>query len=456
MARGRHSPPEAIVVGFDAEWVNAAAVDDELPASDNNILSWQMAVVDPATDRIVTNIFYATNSTKRGRLSLSSMLGAVLRQAMEEGVIAEPPGDANWRITVVGHFLRADLTTLRDFPRLKSDVDSVRKTFATTSRPTIRGVLGRKASITFSDTMLLSPGGSSLKMLGENIGQPKIELPEGSYQRMDLLLKRDPELFERYALQDAVIAARYYLKVRDVMRNNLGIMKHVPTLGSAGVKMIEYTLGGMGWSIDGYFGYTRFGKDRHWMLSLTEIVPFASNCYHGGRNEAFRVGLSPEGVMLYDVDLKGAYATALAMMRVPDWPSATATTDIDRLAVVDDALTFGRVHFTFPVGTRFPSLPVRAGARGLIYPLDGVSWCTGAELVVARGMGAEITVEAGWRCEWVAGSPRPFEAFTRQIGAIRERAKAAGNKICQCHEDAEPRQIDWVSIGQGRQLKTWA
>jgi hypothetical protein len=89
MARRRHSPSEAIVVGFDAEWVNAAAVDEDLPASDNIILSWQMAVVDPATDRIVTTIFYATNSTKRGRRSLSSMLGAVLRQAMQEGVITE-------------------------------------------------------------------------------------------------------------------------------------------------------------------------------------------------------------------------------------------------------------------------------------------------------------------------------------------------------------------------------
>jgi hypothetical protein len=286
MARRRNSPPEAIVVGYDSEWVNAAAVEDELPATDNYVISWQFAVMNPQDEGpIVTEIFYAPNRSKRGRRGLSSMLGAVLSRAVQEGVITEPPGDANWRITVVAHFLRADLTTLRNFPQIKSYVDSVRKTFATTSRQTILPVLGRKASITFVDTMLLSPGGSSLKMLGENIGQPKIVLPEGSYERMDLLLKRDPELFERYALQDAIIAARYYLKVRDVMRNNLGLVKHVPTLGSAGVKMIENTLVGMAWATDDYFGYTRLGKHRHWLPSLTEIVPFASNCYHGGRNE---------------------------------------------------------------------------------------------------------------------------------------------------------------------------
>jgi hypothetical protein len=115
----------------------------------------------------------------------------------------------------------------------------------------------------------------------------------------------------------------------------------------------------------------------------------------------------------------------MAMMRVPDWPSAAATTDIDRLAVVDEALTFARVRFKFPIGTRFPALPV----RGLVYPMNGTSWTTGAELVVALGMGAEIVVEAGWRIDWVSGSPRPFEALTQRIGDIRARATAEGNTL---------------------------
>jgi hypothetical protein len=277
--------------------------------------------------------------------------------------------------------------------------------------------------------MLLAPNGTSLKKLGDVIGRPKIELPEGSYERMDLLLKRDPELFKKYALEDAIIAALYYLKIRDVMRKDLGVVKHVATLAAAGVKMIEGVLLRMGLLVDGYFGYARLGRARHWLPSLLEIFPFAANCFHGGRNEAYRIGLTPEGVALFDADLKGAYTTALAMMRVPAWRSAAATTDIKRLAVVDEALTFARVRFQFDDDIRFPSLPVRAGARGLIYPLSGVSWCTGAELVVAIGQGARITVESGWRCEWVDGSPRPFEAFTRQISDIRKRAKADGNAL---------------------------
>ena len=81
----------------------------------------------------------------------------------------------------------------------------------------------------------------------------------------------------------------------------------------------------------------------------------------------------------------------MAMMRVPDWTTARPTKELDDLAVVDEALTYARVRFEFPPGHPVPSLPVRAGDRGLIYPLTGISWCTGPELTVARDMGADLT-----------------------------------------------------------------
>src|SRR5215211_5601820 len=65
------------------------------------------------------------------------------------------------------------------------------------------------------------------------------------------------------------------------------------------------------------------------------------------------------------------------------------------------------------LGTRFPSLPCRAGERGLVYPLSGTSWCTGPELVVALAQGAKITVEAGWRIEWTKADVYPFAEFTK-------------------------------------------
>ena len=162
---------------------------------------------------------------------------------------------------------------------------------------------------------------------------------------------------------------------------------------------------------------------------LTEPWAFAANAYHGARNEAYWVGYSPEGTSLYDLDLVSAYTTAMGLLRVPDWGSARLVTDPAQLAQVDDALTFARVRFCFPEDTRFPSLPWRAGQRGLVYPLSGTSWCTGPELVVALAQGAEITVEAGWRIEWTEADVWPFVEVTGIINRVRAEAKAAGDQV---------------------------
>ena len=64
---------------------------------------------------------------------------------------------------------------------------------------------------------------TSLAKLGEVIGLEKIELPPGAIERMDLLLRDDPELFERYALRDAEVAAHYYMRIRQTLRSKFGV-----------------------------------------------------------------------------------------------------------------------------------------------------------------------------------------------------------------------------------------
>jgi hypothetical protein len=423
-----------LIVGFDSEWVNAARAEiDGATGDDNVILAYQFAVLNTATGAETAYIYYTRGGTKKDRRYFEPMLDETLWAARDAGVIDELPD----HVTVVGHFLRADLGAVRDWPQLKNKVDSVRGTVCTTMRPIKRtmrlhprGNRHKVVAICFADTMLLAPQGSSLKKLGETIGAEKIELPPGVIERMDLLLRDDPALFERYALQDAVIAARYYAKVCETLATKLGVSKRMATLGAASISMITDVLESLGLSSAHYFGYELDHKrQRHILTSLTTIWAFAANCYHGGRNEAYRVGLTPEGTPLFDVDLKSAYTTALAMARVPDWDSAILEKNIERLAVVDTAMTFARVRFKFSDQTRFPSLPVRAGDRGLIYPLQGESWCTGAEIVVAPSQGARISVEEGWRVEWLEDSPKPFEAFTRSINATRKAAKVSGDAL---------------------------
>jgi hypothetical protein len=72
---------------------------------------------------------------------------------------------------------------------------------------------------------------------------------------MDLLMASDPALFETYALQDAVIAAKWADRVWTLLSEKLGVEYYVPTLDAAGVRMIEKTLADLKLSRDAYFGY---------------------------------------------------------------------------------------------------------------------------------------------------------------------------------------------------------
>ena len=194
-----------IIIGFDSEYVNEARVEGSLPSDTNILLSYQMVVLNPSTGEHCGVIKYPTNKTKRARLALVTLMTCALKEARNKGVIDKFPDS----VAVVAFFSRADLTTLKDWASLKSKVDSVRNTFATISRPLVKMICGREITITFVAARLLSPQGSPLETVGKSIGVEKIDLPRGQIERMDLLLRDDPELFERYALQDAVIAARY-------------------------------------------------------------------------------------------------------------------------------------------------------------------------------------------------------------------------------------------------------
>jgi hypothetical protein len=420
-----------VIVSLDDEWVNASKVNISLPTNENHLLTYQLTILNPNTDTMSSAIIEPKDASKRSRRGLANLLGLALHKALREGVIPDYPGT----LALVIHFSRADLTHLRDWKDVCRRMDAVRGTFTTTTRPFNLNVptsrWAKSIRITVTDTMLLAPAKmKSLERLGAALGLPKVLLPPGfSKDRMDLFKQNAPQLFEQYAITDTIIAALWARRVWDLLANVFGIQQRVPTLASAGVRMICDMMARSGQSVDAYFGYERLRRKRQLLACVTEVWTFAANAYHGGRNEAFHLGHSPRHRPLFDVDATSAYTTAMAMMRVPDWRTARPTTNLNDLAVVDQALTYARVRFEFPRLTRFPCLPVRAGDRGLIYPISGVSWCTGPELSVALDIGATIWVEAGWRVEWIEGSARPFELFTRKINEIRKAARAKDDRI---------------------------
>ena len=438
--RGRHpeaddrSEEQAIIVGFDAEWVDASHEDHDLPPdTSNRILSWQLFLLNPNTGRSCGIFVEPKSAHKASRKLLKTLIGQVVSKALKGGVLNRIPS----RVILAAHFTRADLSTLRDFTNIKRKVDAVRTTYATTTKPLFVRIPTDQgeapASVRIVDTMLLSPSHSQLAALGEALGLPKIELPDGfSKERMDLFLAADRNSFITYAMTDAKIAARWTARVLKIVREEMGVRRPCPTLGAVAVEMLRHEIEAAGLNVSAFEGRRR-GKKGGKPQPLPNLVGkwnFAAQCYHGGRNEAVSVGYSPEEREIYDLDLTSAYTTALAMIREPNWSTARYTTNIAELATVEAAMTFALVKFRFPPETRIPSLPVRASnLRGLIYPIAGESWCTGPEMVVALAQGASLEAKEGLRIDWIENSPRVFEAFTRKINAVRAAAKEGGDTV---------------------------
>jgi DNA polymerase type B, organellar and viral len=288
-----------------------------------------------------------------------------------------------------------------------------------------------RVSVRLVDTMLIAAAGASLALLGATLGVPKVDLPRGySKARMDVFKQQKPEEFARYALADAEIAARWAVRVFSLVRAEMGVSRSFPTLGSVGVAMIEDEITRLGTDVNAFFGREKRLRGPPSPLPiLVGKLEFAAQCYHGGRNEAFAVGFSPAGREVFDLDLCGAYTTAMALISVPNWSTARYTNSLSELTTIG-ALAFAHVRFSFPNEPRIPSLPVRASSgRGLIYPLTGSSWCTGPEQIVAMNQGASIEVLQGLRIDFAPNSPRPFEEFARKISRIRKDAKSRGDQV---------------------------
>ena len=278
-----------------------------------------------------------------------------------------------------------------------------------------------KVSVTLFDTRLLAPAGAgSLRALGDLLQFDKLELPDvldeagntrAGIERMDLTLVQHPEAFNAYAIRDAEIAVEWFLRVNE-LRQSWGLAKPPHTIGSMAVAKFEQLVKTLpDFDLLQFLGKQRVGRKNEPLDQLLAVRGLAADCFHGGRNECFEHGVYRTPA--FDWDLKGAYTSALAMFRQLDWSGTEHTTDLSRLAVLD-AVTFARVKFQFPPGTRFPSLPVDADDYGLIYPLSGESCATGPELVVALGQGATIKVIEGVVVPWQdADGPRPFLEFTK-------------------------------------------
>jgi hypothetical protein len=254
---------------------------------------------------------------------------------------------------------------------------------------------------------------------------------------MDLVLQQHPDEFNNYAKRDAEVSVEWLCRFL-VFAADWHAHKTPLTVGSLAVhKVISIMEATPNLDAASFLGRMRNkrGGLGDALPELRGIQATAADCFHGGRNESYEHGFIRGHFR--DFDLSGAYTSAMALFREIDWAKIERTTDLERLAVLDQP-TFARVDFEFPPGTRFPCLPIDGAGYGLVYPLSGSCDCPGAELVVARNMAAKIIVREGIVLNWLdPNSPRPFVEFAKTVNKSRKQhqkgsalellAKEAGN-----------------------------
>lgn len=399
------TPKNPLVIGFDAEWqqINAGSAG-------RRVLSQQLSIRDAGGCEWVWVLLYPLNSIQSFRLSLSTVLAWFFEVLVAARVLqAYPVGRLH--AVLVSHFDSVDLSTFWGAVRLIRKLDSVRRCLVSIQRPLVVPVWTYLRNyrcdvvLTVRDSVLLSAAGTPLERLGQALGLPKLNLPAG-YTKADMQKLRANEFaaYICYAARDAEIARRWAEQTAG--RPNAVVP---PTLGSMAVRDLKSAIcAANGWSSDDYDRemrglvtqtQSRNGRPRRVLVptpTAVSTLAAAAEAFYGGRNECFAVGA--HAGPFFDLDLCGAYPTAMALLPDPDFslPRVPIVGAISFGILRPDQYFFGLVEFEFPDSCRYPCLPVKDTAgRGLIYPLRGTTWASAPEVWLALQLGASIRVIDG-------------------------------------------------------------
>jgi len=328
-------------------------------------------------------------------------------------------GRVKANVVVLAHFWAAEWSMLSDRDKVSEYLTEIRRTpvsigsgFNSKSWDSSRNC--RQFRMILRDTVLVSPGGTSLSSWGDVLGLPKISLPDGAISNMRGLLESNPRLFAEYAMRDTEVCLLAYGKYMDWCT----IQNHIHqdftssvTLGGTTVNLFREFCGGRD-ALNTLCGQVKEKIVRVDGRKGTQVVacpvrvygdPLAGLAFHGGFNQArFHGPYVPRpGWRVFDVDLAGAYAAAMSLIPNIDFSRAPDTTNSLRLVlarVKKGVPVVADIEFEFPASCADPCLPV-ASERGLQYPLVGRSYCTGPEIKLAHEMGAQLVIHKAdcWR-----------------------------------------------------------
>jgi hypothetical protein len=406
---------EFLVLGFDTEYQSP-----ENPFNNEEIKEGK------AKYEVVSYQFHAINSNGREwngiaipdneeRISFTDFIvfaiarGALLKETIPKTII------------LVAHYNRADLPAFDDRKQLLWRLQNVRSSLISTNAPVRVKVRfdddeanDIEVSVYVRDTMLLAPAGrKSLAELGRLIDREKLRLSKDDDEELEMkrnmkeLRSSDWELFREYALIDAEISAKYFLRLTEMYQTVTGETFVPSALSNIGMKLLIKEWDERQEKID---RVEVVGKERiqeavwdertqqfrnlkrtPYVEELSWFVDFVTECYHGGRNEQLWFGPSYKADW-YDYDLTSAYPTTMATIGRIDWRKVRPVASLDELVAEDFA--FVCVDFQFPESTRYPTLPVRS-QNGIIFPLTGRSYCAMPEIQLARQLNCEMKLKYG-------------------------------------------------------------
>lgn len=346
-----------------------------------------------------------------------------------------PPCD----ITLLAHSQQADITTFRGSKRLLQTLCSAAGGLFTGRTKWCENVRRRRVKpgasasqlyrlrVAVRDTMNLSAAGTSLRMLGEAVGLPKLDMNEDDYA--DMAAVRDAEFarFADYAIRDVEVTHRYAGSVFGFV--NVSLKPTIPSLSatylrdrctqallllgfrpvmcdaeSLSTDVYDWVYRGLKRKSAGLValdGSQNFVADEK-MVPVSDMARetqnLAQHAFAGGWNGANVMGYY-EGDT-YDADLCGAYPTASGAILDCDWSRPYARTWEDEDMTLQQLPPwsafrpgFGCVHFEFPDDVLYPCLGYQT-EHGIVFPKtsEGTSgnYVTLPEAVLALRLGARI------------------------------------------------------------------
>lgn len=281
----------------------------------NLCLSYQYATYNLFDGISRSGIFYP-DINQQERYTLAKYTHKVLN---EIGLTPEMMKD--WKIIYIAHFFTAEWAMFKDRKELYMKFDYIRKTMITGRYPLRTTILeknGKKVEFSsyFRDTMLLLPDGyKSLEKASSFIeGYEKVDI--GNHKsRMYKFMIDEPALFEKYAIRDAEVTLRLFIKLQCMLNKINGSKgKLFSTLASATTNDFKQFSKGMFDDDIHNMQYDRL----HDLYKKYESI--ADRSYLGGLNSSYHIGAS-DGYTYIDIDFKNAYPTAMNLLKVGNFGS---------------------------------------------------------------------------------------------------------------------------------------